>query len=451
MDMKLRQNLEQKQILSQSQVQSLNLLAMNNVEMKEFVEKEQLENPLIEITDGKERYDNMISIGNWMEMTRRRVDRSYSSTDEADQTRFDIPAMERDAFMNNLKAQIDFASLSRVESATIEYLLHSFNNMGFITLSVNEIAKACNTTLAIANKCIKIIQSLEPIGIGAANLEDCLIIQLKSKGYEDPQLYQMVKEHLVDIAKGKYNTISKVLNLSVAQVKEYIKLIKSLNPRPMNGFDEAATEYIVPDLIFRKDHDKWEVILNDKWMGSIGISTIYQNMMKRQDDPKALAYYEEKLRRAQFILKCIEQRRTTILAISQYVLEYQNDFFEGVGQLKTLTLKQAAKALQIHESTVSRAIKEKYVQSPRGSYIFKSFFESGSRSGGLREGDGPDPSRAQAQNAIKELVKQEPKNKPYSDSKLEQLLKEQGINISRRTVAKYRIELGIPGTYERKE
>lgn len=451
MDMKLGQNLEQKQILSMSQVQSLNLLAMNNVEIKEFVEKEQLENPLIEITDGKERYDNMISIGNWMEVTRRRVDRSYSSSDESDQTRFDIPAMTKDIFIDHLKAQIDFGSLSKVESTTVEYLLQSFNTMGFITLSTEEIAQACNTTVETADQCVKVIRSLEPIGIGAANLEECLSIQLQAKGYQDQALYQMVAEHLVDISKGKYNTMSKKLNLSVVQVKEYIKLIKSLNPRPMNGFDEAVTEYIVPDLIFRKDDDKWDIILNDNWMGSIGISTVYQNMMAKQEDPEALAYYNEKLRRAQFILKCIEQRRSTILAISEYVLVYQSDFFEGIGQLKTLTLKQVAKALHIHESTVSRAIKEKYVQCPRGSYIFKSFFETGSRSGSNQEGDQPDPSRAQAGDAIRELIDQEPKAKPYSDSKLEQLLKEQGIHISRRTVAKYRTELGIPGTYERKE
>lgn len=450
MEVNLHQGLEQKQILSQSQVQSLNLLAMNNCDLKEFLDKEQLENPLLEMGDGTERYDHMISIGNWMELSERKVDHTYNNSEMEEESQFDIPASDKDAFIRNLKNQINQERFNQQENEVIEFLLQSLDSMGFIKTPVEELAKANGVSVEVVTVCLEEIYTLEPVGIGARSLEHCLTLQLEALGIDDETIYTMAENYLLDIASSKYNKIAKEMGISIVKVKENVKIIKSLNPRPMNGFDEDTIEYIVPDVIFKKDDGKWDIIINDNWMGSIGISHMYQRLSSQKCDEKTREYYVEKLRKAQFILNCIEQRRTTIMNIANYVLSYQMEFFDGVGSLKTLSLRQVADQIGVHESTVSRAIKDKYVQCPRGSYIFKSFFVGGAGSSNNGIEGQQDTSREEAKSVIKKLVDEEDKSKPLSDSKLEALLKEKKIQVSRRTIAKYRDELGIPGTYERK-
>lgn len=209
------------------------------------------------------------------------------------------------------------------------------------------------------------------------------------------------------------------------------------------GFGEQQSEYIVPDIILRKD-EKWEIILNDSWYGKYEISDYYQKMMDETKDEELKAYFLNKAQRARFILKNIEQRRKTLLDLVEKILERQKDYFEGTGSLTPMTMTEIAEQMGVHPSTVSRAVRGKYVQYPQKTVLLKSLFSQGIS----KESD--QINATEIKERLRKLIKEENRQKPYSDQKLKELLEEQEISISRRAVAKYREEMGIKGSFDRK-
>ncbi|HJV47191.1 MAG TPA: RNA polymerase factor sigma-54, partial [Bacillota bacterium] len=289
-----------------------------------------------------------------------------------------------------------------------------------------------------------VVQGLEPRGVGARNLRECLTIQLEYQGLKDSLSFQIVEEHLPDLAEGKINRIASALGVSTRQVQEAIDQIRTLDPRPGARYHREEVRYIVPDVTVEQIEGNYIVIVNDAVTPRLSISRFYERLLTEENEAKK--YIHEKMNSAQWLIRSIEQRRMTLYRVTEAIVDEQCEFFnQGIDRLKPMTLKEIADIVGLHESTISRATNNKYVQTPRGTFELKYFFSSG-----LSTSSGDAASSESVKKKIKQLIAQEDRKKPLSDQQLSDILNKQGICISRRTVAKYREEIGILSSAKRK-
>jgi RNA polymerase sigma-54 factor len=294
---------------------------------------------------------------------------------------------------------------------------------------------------------IHVLQSFDPIGVGAQDFVDSLLIQIKTKKSKPPFLYDVVKHDIEDIANKKYRNISKKYSISMREVQEIVDCLRTLNPRPAGDFHLPLTKYISPDVTVQKIDGRYHVILHSELLPPLEINSTYQKLVHHSACVTTDRYVQEKMHEATWLINSIEQRNATIYNVSKAIVEHQQDFFEvGISGLKPLTLKDIAQKVDCHESTVSRATNGKYIQTPRGLFELKYFFTNS-----LERTDGEQSnSTAFIKEKIKTLIAEEDKLKPLSDQKLMSLLSNEGIQISRRTVAKYREEAGIESSSKRR-
>lgn len=420
---------KQKQMLSHQQLQSLNILAMDNIELSAFLQSEYLENPMLEQNSTPE--DPFSGMG------------AIEPSDEQEKWNHQIE--ELDDLRSYLKSQLMVKKEDKKHLTVKNYLIECVEDTGYFTVPIEEIARQCSVSKEIVQECLSELKELEPVGIFSASLEECLLYQIKKLQIEDEILEAIIKYHLEDIAEGNIGRISRLLHISTAQVRKHALLIQALNPRPAVGFGGRQTEYIVPDIIVRKE-ESWSIELNDSWIGEYRISDYYLKLMAETKDIELRGYFEEKARRVKYILSNIEQRRKTIKQLMECIVEQQKEYLEGSTQLKPMTMVSIAEQMSVHPSTVSRAIKGKYVQYPGGTILLKDLFSKE-----VSIGMHGEATNAQGVKQLLQIwIREEPSKKPYSDQKLKEMLEEKGICVSRRVVAKYRDELGIKGSYERK-
>ena len=433
-------SLQTKQVLSQMQVESLNILAMSMTELKDFLQKEEIENPLLEFS--AERGEEAAPV------TYKETERFYNGTERENSRENELYEIEdsEKSIEDLVNMQLHWKKISETDRKIVDFCVQSIEQSGYFLIPVPEITKRLNVPEEQAGKVLSMLKELEPQGIFASGLEECLLIQVQGMD-EEEILSEMIKHHLQNIAEGKISTISRALKLSSAEVRKMIHVIKELNPRPLNGIGGDKAQYIVPDVLLSHQDGVWNIELNDKWTGNLQSNDYYIHMMETAQDQELKSYFENKLRRARFIINAVEQRRETLTAITREILKRQELYFLGTGQLKPMTLEEIADTLEIHKSTVSRAIRDKYLRAPSGCFLFRSLFTTGIPSG---DGNG-DVSRNAVKAKLKELVAAEDKKKPWSDEQLAGLLQDAGMPISRRTVAKYRMELGIGGAFQRKD
>lgn len=423
MDTSYRTNLElnQKQQLSQSQIQSLNILSLDNGELSEFLQNEYIENPILDYSPPS------------------------SYTPVSDSQTFDIPAENTEEVKTFLLDQLNQNDFSSAEWQTMKFMIDCLDSSGFFRISFHELSTLLTIPEKEIKRCYEVLSDLEPAGIFSRDLSQCLLKQLDIKGKKTEILEQIIKNHLNDIALGHISTISRNLKISTADVRKNIALIRNLNSKPLQGFSTAKTEYITPDIIVTFQEDQWDIQLNDDWVGNYSLNDYYIKMLKDTKDPELKEYFQKKYERCRFVMASIEQRRHTMLKITEAILKRQPDFFLNHGCLKPMTMNDVAEDIEMHVSTVSRGIKGKYLQFPCGIVSMRSLFT------GACPCSGASVSSTDIKTVVKQLVASEDPRKPYSDQKICTLLKEKGITISRRTVAKYREQLGIKGTYDRKE
>lgn len=444
----MQNNLElaQKQSLSQTQIQSLEIMNLCNQDLYTFLNEEYMENPLMDKT-GESAPGEVQEFDEWY-LHGQTFNEGYGSEDKEERRREILPAKQEGIDPTAyLKDQLNKSDYTEKEWDLIEYLIQNLDDDGFYPYPVEKAAKIADVTEEEAKKCLEDLRGLEPCGIFAENLAECLITQFEADGIEDEVLNQILREHLEDIASGKISTITRHLKISSVQVRKYIAMIKTRNPRPLSGFNSGNTDYVVPDVIITQRDGAWDISLNDEWIGNYSLNEYYIRMIGESKDEELKEYFRKKLERARFILNSIEQRRRTILVIAGEILEVQKPFFEGAGELKAMTMSELAEKLEIHPSTVSRAVGSKYLQYPGGVILMKKLFTQKIHS----DISGEELSALQVQKILKKLIDEENKRKPYSDSKLVEKLKEQKITLSRRAVAKYREEMNIQGSFDRKE
>ncbi|HJT24525.1 MAG TPA: RNA polymerase factor sigma-54, partial [bacterium] len=351
----------------------------------------------------------------------------------------------------SLEWQLLLVAKDEREKSLGKVLIGNLDENGYLIDPLEEMAASQNVPPQEMERILHLIQTFEPVGVGARNLRECLLLQLENKtGEAARKAYQLVHDYFEDMEKRRYPVITKALECSDEQLREVLAFIATLEPKPGRSFQEGDTKYITPDVYVRKIEGEYVVVLNDEPVPKLRISSYYRRLLK---DPKALdgketkKFLENKIQSALWLIKNIEQRRKTIYRVTEAIFRIQRDFLEvGISALKPLTLKQVADMIGMHESTVSRVTTHKYVQTPRGLFELKFFFTSG-----LESVDGMDVSSLSVKEKIKELVSQEPPQKPYSDQKIMQMLNGQGLNIARRTIAKYREELKIPSASQRRK
>jgi RNA polymerase sigma-54 factor len=305
-----------------------------------------------------------------------------------------------------------------------------------------------NVKPEVVSEALSVIQTFDPFGVGAADLKECLLIQLKNKDILDKKVETMVMNHLDDIACNRINNISKKLSISIEEAQKFSDIIKNLEPKPGRAFEgNTATKYVTPDAYIEKAGNEYIVIVNDHYGSRLMINQYYKNILNSEDkSSQASTYINNKLSSAMWLIKSLEHRKNTLYDVVNAILQYQMDFFErGPMFLKTMTLKKIAEMVNVHESTVSRAINGKYVQTPRGIFEIKYFFKSG-----VDNQDGEAISSESIKKIIKSYVNGEDTSKPVSDQNIADFLVKKGYVISRRTVAKYRDELGILSSSKRK-
>lgn len=440
--------LEQKQVqkLSPQMIQSMEILQMGSAELQEYVEELLLENPVLEREESHPEEDGSLLLGRleWLAAQGRR-ERGAPPGDVRDAA--DAVADEKgESLYDYLGAQIPWKYLSPVMCRGIECVLTGLNDNGWLEETTEELAARCGVSCDVISGAEIIVQNLEPAGVGARTLAQCLKLQLLRRG-EDGLALTIVKNHLEDMAKDHYNQIARSTGASRAEIQEACRLIRSLDPRPGAAFaHQTLPAYITPDVRVVEEGGQLSVTLTNQSLPELKISSYYRELLQSSDEPQVKDYLLQKMRQADWVVQSIEQRKSALLRCAERIVALQEDFFRhGKHFLRPMALSDVAAELDIHESTVSRAVKNKYIQCVWGLFPIRDLFSRALPAGS--EGS----CAEQAKSALRTLIENEDKRKPLSDQKLCDALAEQDLVLSRRTVAKYRDELGIPSAPGRKE
>lgn len=437
--------LEQRQLLSQKMIQSLEILQMNTQELEQFLKDKALENPMLDLEEvykTKDENSKLLKKLEWLEKTDEQ-NRVYYGQDHTDYEPVNFQNQTED-FGSYLLSQLIEEFKTQREQEIYEILVYSLDERGYLKEIPDILIQTYGLTKKEINCYINKLKECEPAGVGAKDLEECLHLQLQRKHMLNGLEEKILHNYLTYVAKNQLKELSKLLNLPLDQVVQAVKNIKNLNPKPAQGFSSREhLKYLYPDITIVKFKDYFEILLDGDSHFTANINSYYVEMMNQENTDEVNNYLNEKYRQAKWILQCISSRRGTLLNITKALTQRQQDFFEkGPGYLRPLKLSDVAEELGIHESTVSRGIRDKYIQCSWGIYPMSYFF-----SRGILSEETPDKIKS----CIRKWIKNEDKKKPFSDQKIADLFKQQGIPISRRTVAKYRTQMGIRDAAGRKE
>lgn len=430
----LNLELSQKLSMTPELIQSIKILQLNSSELETYVEEQIMTNPVLE-----REPETKDDTPEYLVSSRR-------------ERKQGIPYEKNDinnvTLSENLLFQLQFIKKSKTVLSAARYIIESLDDNGYMTQSLEEIAQTLRISIKDVQEALEIVRSFDPAGVGAFDIADCLEIQLKARGTFTEEKSKLIHEYLNEIALNRLGQISKALGMETTDVQEMVDEIKTLDPKPGRAFAPSdETRYVVPDVYLEKEDGEYKVILSENTMPKVSVNRLYQEMYEdKETDGHIKEYLQTNLKAATWLIKSIEQRKNTIYNIASAIVNYQQDFFElGEKYLKPLGLKQIAQETGVHESTVSRTINGKYIYTPRGLFELRYFF-----TGGISANNGEGVSSNSIKLRIKEMIDNENPSKPLSDQKIADILNGSGIEISRRTVAKYREEMGIFSSQQRK-
>ncbi|KAJ50397.1 RNA polymerase sigma-54 factor [Clostridium tetanomorphum] len=449
MDFNLSISQEQKLIMTQQMQLSVKILQLSSYELQKLVEKETQENPLLDIKYTDNKKDNTLDykeIIKYLEFDNYNHS-SFVKNDNEEVSPFTFIS-EKKSLKEYLIEQIRDIDVKDSIKLTCYYIVENIDERGYLGESLKDISKELKISIEDVERSLKLVQTLEPDGIAARDLKECLKIQCRKKGIIDEKLYLIIEKHLEDIAENRYNLIAKNLNVNVREAQKYGDFIKTLQPKPSRGFYTGEeTKYILPDAYIKKIDDKYHIIMNDDLMPRLTINNLYKGIINKEEDKNAVEYVKNRLDSATFLIRSIEHRKSTIYKVLEKIIELQREYFDyGENFLKPMTLKEIADSLDMHESTISRAVRDKYIYTDRGTIKIKDLFTTGL----AFKGNSDALSSKEVKRIIEELIQKEDKKNPLSDQIISDILQEKGVNISRRTVAKYREEMGIKSSKGRK-
>ena len=452
------------QVLAPQLQQSLHILQAAALELQNIVQQELQTNPVLEEETGtfdseegskedgefQEEFERLAKLDEeWRDYMAQNV--SYSSRNPEDEERrqffFDSIASQ-ETLQCHLWDQLNTADVNKSQREAAELIIGNMDELGFLQASLEEISQNTGHPLGELQEMLALIQTFHPVGVGARDLRECLLIQLRRLGKEHSLEHQIVEEHLDDLGRKRLPELARRLGVSVEQVQKAANFISTLDPKPGQIFTADPNNYVLPDVSVDKVGEDYTVSLNSDQVPHLRISKTYKDLMTQgANGTEVRDYIREKIRSGKFLIKSIHQRQQTILNIANEIVKRQNEFLEnGSAFLKPMTMVQIAEAVGVHETTVSRAISGKYMATPQGVFEMKYFFTPG-----YQTAAGAALSNTSVKEAISDLVRNEDARNPLSDKEIVEILSDRGIPIARRTVAKYRAELNILPSNLRKQ
>lgn len=417
--------------------QSINILQYSSIELVEFLHQQELDNPLLIV---KENSQNDFTAQSYKSIDKFNRDKDYNPINHCYSK---IEKLEE----HLLEQIITIPNITSLQKDILKFLIRNLNENGFLEMDSAIIAHILSVPIDDVEKTVNILQTFEPIGVGARNLKECLLLQMHFQLHSNQLTYHIIENHLEDLAAKRYQKIAKMYNVTVHEVQESADYIKSLNPRPCNNFYHEVTHYIIPDVIIENINNKHMIIVNDRFLPTISINECYKNSLDHNDSEEASKYLKEKYNEVMILMNGLAKRKLTLYKVTKAIIEKQKEFLQhGMSGLKPMTLSDIAEELNFHESTISRATSNKYIQTKHGLFNLKNLFTKGIN----RVGELETKSSASIKEQIKKMIDEEDKGKPLSDQEIVKQLEQNGVLISRRTVAKYREEIGIPSSSKRK-
>ena len=458
MDLKLQ--VKQTQTLSQRMIQSAEILQMTSQELNTYINELALENPVIDIVEPptaqeqRESIEQQEWLNSFNEENYYLYQRQNNDDDYDFKSSWNINTDDGETLQDYLWSQLITENFTDQETEIIKFMLECLDNKGYLEESIETIASYFGTDTELVEDLLSDLQALDPSGVCARTLEECLKLQLERRNMLTPVLESIIDNCLEMVARNQIPAIARKLRLSPAETAGYCQIIKSLNPKPGVSFSSRdQLRYIIPDVTIVKFKDHFDILLNESMYPTIELNSYYRQMNQNPESSELKEYLGNKIRQAEWVKQCVTQRGKTLMQVSRAILEHQEEFFTfGPAHLSPLRLADIAQELDIHESTVSRAVSKKYLQCSWGVYPMNYFF---SRSVAVQESSGNENgaqsvTAADIKRVLREIIEEENKKKPYSDRLLGEKLAERGISISRRTVAKYREEEGIADASGRK-
>ncbi|MEY4635701.1 MAG: polymerase sigma-54 factor 1 [Acidobacteriota bacterium] len=469
---KLQTKLAQKLILTPSLQQAIKLLPMSTLELADLLNQEVVENPLLEEipTEDLQAADAAPAVEKDAE-AKAQADKT-DSWDDADYEYFfgdylddgyrprapqevkELPPIENtlstsSSLTDHLEWQLSLQTEAEAIREIGEAIIGNLDDDGYLVASVDEIASMGPWPIDEVERALRLIQSFDPIGVAARDLQECLTLQIQHLHLEGTPTETIVSEHLRLLHNHQMPDLARKLGLTIEELKGHVEIIQHLDPKPGSRFNPQPSQYVIPDVYIVKVEDQYVAVLNEDGLPQLRISPTYRRLLDKgatENSDETRAYVKDKFRSALWLIKSVEQRQKTIHKVATSICTFQRDFLDhGIEHLRPLVLRDVANDIGMHESTVSRVVTNKYMHTPQGVFEMKYFFHSG-----ISSSYGDAVSSVTIKNRIKKIIESEDPKKPLSDSKIVNILQREGLMLARRTIAKYREELKIPTSNQRK-
>src|SRR5215831_1394068 len=470
---KLHTKLVQKLILTPSLQQAIKLLPMSTLELSDLLNQEMVENPMLEEVPTEELQPAETAQQEQKSEPEQQPNKTDTWDDQdyeyffgdylddgyrprAPQEVKELPPIENtlstasslsDHLMWQLSMQSDDPVVREIGSAIIGNL----DDDGYLVASFDELAAMGPWPVADVERALKTVQSFDPTGVAARDLQECLLLQLRHLGLEGTPTEKIVTDHLRLLQNHQVPEIARKLGLSIDDLKEHIEIIRNLDPKPGSRYNPTQSQYVIPDVYVIKVEDQYVAVLNEDGLPQMRISPTYRRLLDKnagsnQANDETRAYVKDKFRSALWLIKSVDQRQKTIQKVANSIINFQREFLDhGIEYLRPLVLRDVANDIGMHESTVSRVVNNKYMHTPQGVFELKYFFHSG-----ISSSYGDSVSSVTIKQRIRKIIENEDPRKPLSDSKIVSILQKEGLMLARRTIAKYREELKIPTSNQRK-
>jgi RNA polymerase sigma-54 factor len=478
------QKLAQQLVMTPQLQQAIKLLQLSRVELQEMVSKELQENPVLEegpaegtetgepaegevppvaaeplidpVINREQSAVDKIGTLDWQEYLDTHSNSIHGSlTAEATGEDGDAPPSwensltKKTSLEDHLIWQLRLSKMTEKEESIGFYMICNLDENGYLTLSLDDVARATESTVEEAEAVLKRIQFFDPVGVAARDLRECLLTQLANLNLQDSLPARIVANYLSYLESKRYEKLARELGVSIDAIADAAHVIASLEPKPSRGYEQDEIRTVLPDVFVEKIGGEYVIYLNDDGVPRLRVSSLYRRIVGQEGEAEEQArqYLQEKVRAATWLIKSIQQRQQTLFRVTQSIFKFQQEFLDhGVSHLKPMVLRDVAEDIHMHESTVSRATANKYVHTPQGLYELKFFFQSG-----LRSGNGEDVASESVKEKIRAIIANEDPRKPFSDQHIAGLLSNASIDIARRTVAKYREAMGILPSSKRRQ
>ncbi len=483
--MAMKQRLDQKQvqklILAPALQQAIKLLPLTNLELIEVIDNELAQNPMLEEDTPEKRLQEEV------ESTASEEPSAASEGESGDQAlpteegaegweedfeleaqfqeyfddgfrpsfteRKEIPSLENilaksPSLWDHLNWQANLTFFEKTDREVAQLIIGNINEDGYLSATEEELAASAGVSVEKVQAIREKIKLFDPVGVGSLNLREALLVQMSYRGIGDEMTRRIVEDYLPLLEKSDFGQLARSLGLSWAELKNRIDTIKTLDPAPGRKYSQEKASYILPDVLVTKEDDELKVTVNEEGMPRLRINSYYRRLLAKaaKENPDAYQFLKDKLKKALWFLRSLDQRHQTVYKVAKYIVDKQREFFEkGMDYIKPLTLLEIAQAIGVHESTAGRVVANKFMATPWGVYPFKYFFHK-SLSGDY----GEEISSLKIKEKIRKLIEGEEKSRPLSDVEIEEILARNNLKIARRTVAKYRQQLGIPPSHIRK-